>query len=66
MTPDPPATVLLRGETGGQQILDKAKTDAITKWTADTKSFFAKKVEYATGFAPPEAATDTSSATTTG
>ena len=47
-------------------LLDKAKTDAITKWTADTKSFFAKKVEYATGFAPPEAATDTSSATTTG
>lgn len=45
-------------------LLDKAKTDAITKWTADTKSFFAKKVAYATGFAPPAAATDP--ATTTG
>ncbi len=47
------------------QLLDKKKTDLITKWTADTKDFFAKKVAYATGFAPPEAATQ-SSATTTG
>ena len=39
------------------QLLDKAKTDLITKWTADTKDFFAKKVAYATGFAPPAAAT---------
>jgi foldase protein PrsA len=44
-------------------LLDKAKTDAITKWTADTKSFFAKKVSYATGFAPPAAATDTATTT---
>ena len=42
-------------------LLDKAKTDAITKWTADVKSFFAKKVNYATGFAPPAAATDSTS-----
>ena len=45
-------------------LLEKAKNDAITKWTNDTKNFFAKKVAYATGFAPPAAAT--SSATTTG
>ena len=45
-------------------LLDKAKTDAITKWTADTKSFFAKKVAYATGFAPPAAATDPATTTT--
>ncbi len=46
------------------QLLDKAKNDEITKWTADTKTFFAKKVTYATGYEPPEAAT--SAATTTG
>jgi len=46
------------------QLVDKAKTDLITKWTADTKDFFAKKVSYATGFAPPAAATE--STTTTG
>jgi foldase protein PrsA len=46
-------------------LLDKAKTDAVTKWTNDMKAFFAKKVKYATGFAPPAAATDTT-ATTTG
>jgi foldase protein PrsA len=45
-------------------LLEKAKNDAITKWTTDTKNFFAKKVAYATGFAPPAAAT--SSAATTG
>jgi foldase protein PrsA len=46
------------------QLLDKSKTDQITKWTAETKDFFAEKVAYATGFAPPAAATE--SATTTG
>ena len=45
-------------------LLDKAKTDAITKWTADTKSYFAKKVSYATGYAPPAAATDSATTTT--
>jgi foldase protein PrsA len=45
-------------------LLEKAKNDAITKWTTDTKDFFVKKVSYATGYAPPETAT--SSATTTG
>ena len=39
------------------QLLDKEKTELITKWTTETKEFFAKKVAYATGFAPPEAAT---------
>jgi len=46
-------------------LLDKAKTDSITKWTNDVKAYFAKKINYATGFAPPAAATDTT-ATTTG
>ena len=46
------------------QLLDKAKNDAITKWTDDVKKYFAKKVTYATGFAPP--ATATTPATTTG
>ena len=45
-------------------LLEKSKNDAITKWTTETKDFFAKKVAYATGFAPPAAAT--SSAATTG
>ena len=50
------------------QLLDTEKTALITKWTADTKDFFAKKVAYATGFAPPAAATEpgtTEPATTT-
>lgn len=46
------------------QLEEKAKNDAITKWTADTKKAFEDKIAYATGFAPPAAATDT--ATTTG
>jgi len=45
------------------QLLDKAKNDAITKWTNDVKKYFEKKVTYATGYAPPATAT---SATTTG
>jgi len=47
------------------QLQEKAKNDAITKWTADTKKAFEPKIAYATGFAPPAAATDTT-ATTTG
>ena len=47
------------------QLLDKAKNDSITKWTADTKKSFESKIAYATGFAPPAAVTDTT-ATTTG
>jgi parvulin-like peptidyl-prolyl isomerase len=47
------------------QVQEKAKNDAITKWTADTKKAFESKIAYATGFAPPAAVTDTS-ATTTG
>jgi foldase protein PrsA len=45
------------------QLLDKAKNDAITKWTNEVKKYFDKKVTYATGYAPPATAT---SATTTG
>lgn len=49
------------------QLEEKAKTDAITKWTAETKKAFESKIAYATGFAPPAAATDTAAtATTTG
>lgn len=40
------------------QLLEKEKTDMITKWTSDTKSSFDKKIDYATGFAPPAAATE--------
>ena len=47
------------------QLEEKAKNDSITNWTAETKKSFASKIAYATGFAPPAAATDTS-ATTTG
>jgi parvulin-like peptidyl-prolyl isomerase len=47
------------------QLDEKAKNDAITNWTAATKKAFVSKTSYATGFAPPAAATDTS-ATTTG
>ncbi len=47
------------------QLEEKSKNDAITSWTAETKKAFASKIAYATGFAPPAAATDTS-ATTTG
>jgi parvulin-like peptidyl-prolyl isomerase len=47
------------------QLEEKSKNDAITNWTAETKKAFASKIAYATGFAPPAAATDTS-ATTTG
>lgn len=46
------------------QLLEKAKNDSITKWTTDTSKAFESKIAYATGFAPPAAATD--SATTTG
>ena len=46
------------------QLLEKGKNDAISTWTTETKKAFDEKVAYATGFAPPAAATDT--ATTTG
>jgi parvulin-like peptidyl-prolyl isomerase len=38
-------------------LLEKAKNDAITKWTNDVKDYFTKKVSYAAGYAPPAAAT---------
>ena len=46
-------------------LLDKAKSDLITKWTGDTKTYFAHRVTYATGYAPPAAATDTTGGSTT-
>ena len=45
-------------------LLTKAKNDAITKWTTDTQQFFANKVAYATGYAPPAAATSSGTTTT--
>jgi len=62
----PPTTTPLKDAKAQIQatLLEKAKNDAITKWTTDTKNFFVKKVAYATGFAPP--ATATTQATTTG
>ena len=62
----PPATTPLKDAKAQikAQLLDKAKNDAITKWTDDVKKYFEKKVAYATGFAPPAAAT--TPATTTG
>src|SRR5262249_59316821 len=61
----PPATQPLKDAKASIEatLLEQAKNDAITKWTSDTKDFFAKKVSYATGYAPPAAAT---SASTTG
>jgi parvulin-like peptidyl-prolyl isomerase len=49
-------------------LVEKAKTDAITAWTTQTKKDFASKIAYAVGFEPPAAATDTATdtATTTG
>ena len=46
------------------QLTEKDKTAAIQKWADEVKKTFDSKVSYATGFAPPAAATDTS--TTTG
>ena len=45
------------------QLLEKGKNDAISTWTTDTKKAFDAKVAYATGFAPPAAATDTATTT---
>ena len=44
-------------------LLEKAKNDALTKWTNETKNELDKKVVYGVGYAPPAAATDTSSTT---
>lgn len=45
------------------QLQESMKNEAIQKWAAEIKKRFASKVSYATGFAPPAAATDQ---TTTG
>jgi len=61
-----PAKTLSQKEATAQikaLLLDKAKSDALTKWTNENKKELDKKVVYAVGFAPPAAATDT---TTTG
>ena len=68
LSPIKPAKTTPLGKVKAQikaQIEQTAKTDLITKWTTATQKSFASKVAYATGFAPPAAATDTS-ATTTG
>ena len=68
LSPIKPATTTPLEKVRAQikaQLEQRSKTDAITAWVADTKKAFASKVTYATGFAPPPAATDTS-ATTTG
>ena len=44
-------------------LLDQKKSDALTAWSADKKKSLDAKVVYATGYAPPPTATDT---TTTG
>ncbi len=61
-----PAKTLTQKEATAQikaLLLDKAKNDALTKWTNENKKELDKKVVYAVGYAPPEVATDT---TTTG
>ena len=45
------------------QLTETAKNDAITKWTTRMTKSFESKVAYATGFAPPAAATDTAATT---
>jgi foldase protein PrsA len=46
------------------QLLETAKNDLIAKWTADTKKTLGPKTAYASGFAPPATATDTTPVTT--
>lgn len=50
-------------ETIRQQLLQQKRSDAMTKWVEGVKTEYQKKIAYATGFAPPAAAT---AATTTG
>ncbi len=61
----PPSTTSLKDATPQIEstLLEKAKNDAITQWTTQVKDYFAKRVSYATGYAPPAAAT---TPTTTG
>ena len=58
-----PAKALSQKEAAAQikaLLLDKAKNDALTKWTNENKKKLDEKVVYATGFEPPAAATQTS------
>lgn len=45
------------------ELLTQKKNDLTLKWEADFKQKYEKKVSYATGFAPPEAATSTGTST---
>jgi len=51
-----------------QQLLQQKKSDSMSKWTADLKTEYAKKVTYGAGFTPPPTTTSTVSTipTTTG
>ena len=43
------------------QLAETKKNEDVQKFTTDTEDFFKKKVAYAVGFAPPDAATETTS-----
>jgi parvulin-like peptidyl-prolyl isomerase len=48
----------------GQQLLQKKKTDVMTKWLADVKKSFATKISYQVGYAPASVASTTSTTST--
>jgi len=47
-----------------QQLAQKKKNDAMTKWVAKVKKDFAGKVHYQVGYAPPSTNTSTAATTT--
>jgi foldase protein PrsA len=49
-----------------QQLLQKKKTDVMTKWLNGVKKDFAKQVHYQVGYAPASTATTETAGTTTG
>ncbi|MEI7759790.1 MAG: peptidylprolyl isomerase [Thermoleophilia bacterium] len=63
----PGVTLTLKAATAQIKalLLDKAKNEALTKWTTETKKKLDENVLYAVGFEPPAPVTDTT-ATTTG
>jgi len=48
------------------QLESTKKNDAVTKWVADVEKSYKDKVQYATGFEPPDTSTTTGETTTTG
>jgi parvulin-like peptidyl-prolyl isomerase len=48
-----------------QQLLQTKKTDTMTKWLANVKSSFAKKIHYQVGYAPESTTTSTATLPTT-